>query len=212
MYKCKFCGKKLARQGDICTNCYNDLLRKNRQKRDNKELFKFKATYNFKYEFLKNLEYNILLILLVLMLIFQTIEKFSFKNIFSMILVFTMIFTYEYLKKKRIESREIMLYKTRLVYTRKLHFKNRLEVDYDKIADIRFDEFHAKNKTPFFTPWRRKVNKKYDMNTLYFSYFENKNILGIGFSIGPVKDFEEKIMPKMLEIMKFEKKDLNTEE
>lgn len=209
MYFCKICGRQLEKKGDICINCYENLIEEEEKEQDNEVLFSFRAKYSLIYEIMKTpFTYLIILILIVIAIIagFQTNLLTGFLTLVVYLGLFILYFL---LNKIRIESRKIDLYRTRLIYTRKLHLKNYYEVRYKDVYEITFEEINR--KTSFLTQtswWLSKVNKKYRMTDLYFRLKKTDNSLFTpGFFIKPVQDFEKDIMPKIMEIMGFTKKD-----
>ena len=46
--KCRICGAKLAKKGDLCTKCYNELQEEMKFNEDKKVLFTLKPMYSLK--------------------------------------------------------------------------------------------------------------------------------------------------------------------
>ena len=209
MYFCKICGRQLEKKGDICINCYENLIEEEEKEQDNEVLFSFRAKYSLIYEIMRGpLTYLLILTLIVIAIIagFQTNLLTGFLTLIVYLGLFILYFL---LNKIRIESRKIDLYRTRLIYTRKLHLKNYYEVRYKDIYEITFEDIDKKTSLLSQTSWwLSKVNKKYKMTDLYFRIKKtDSSLFTPGFFIKPVQNFKEDIMPKIMEIMGFTKKD-----
>lgn len=205
MYFCKICGRQLEKKGDICIECYEGLIEAEENENDTDILFSFKAKYSFIYEIMKAPLTFILITLLLLFAIIVAFQTNITTGILTLIVYTGLYILYFLLQKIRIQSRKIDLYRTKLIYTRKLHLKNYLEVKYSNIQEIQFQDIYK--KTSIFTQsswWLSKINKKFKMTELFFKLKKTENtFLNPGFFIAPIQNFNEDIMPKLMEIMNF---------
>lgn len=209
MFFCKICGRQLEKEGDICTDCYDGIIEEEEKKNDNKVLFSFRANYNLKYEIMKTpFTYLIIFILLTLAVIFG-FQTNILTGILTLVVYFGLFILYFLFNKIRIQSRKIDLYKTRLVYTRKLHFKNYYEIKYRDIKEIEFENINQKTSILSQSSWwLNMINKKFNMTSIFFRLKKIDDTIFIpGFYIKPIHKFEEEIMPKLMEIMGFTKKE-----
>lgn len=203
MYLCKICGRQLEAKGDICTDCYEGLLEEEENQKDDKVLYTIKAQYKLGYEIMKTPFMFFLITVLIISLIVTSFQSNIVVGILYSFISIGGFFLYFLLKKIRIESRVIELYKYKLVYTRKLHFKNRYEAKYRNIEEIQFQDIDKKTSLLSQSSWwLHRVNKKYKMTELYFKIKQSENtVFGIGFFIKPVHNFKEDIMPKLMDII-----------
>ena len=54
--RCSICGTKLKKEGEVCSNCYNELQAEEEYRNDVNEVFKIKRAYRINYEIVKNTE------------------------------------------------------------------------------------------------------------------------------------------------------------
>lgn len=65
--RCKMCGAKLKKEGDICKNCYEEYKEQEALKADNEtEIFRVTRKYSPKFNLLKNGEMILMLLIVVL--------------------------------------------------------------------------------------------------------------------------------------------------
>lgn len=65
--RCKMCGAKLKKNGDICKNCYEEYKEQEALKADNEpEVFRVTRKYSPKFNLLKNGEMILMLLIVVL--------------------------------------------------------------------------------------------------------------------------------------------------
>ncbi len=205
MYFCKICGRQLEKKGDICTDCYEGLIEEEENKNDLKVLYTIKAQYKLGYELLKT---PFTFLLIAILLIFSIIVSFQnnlLTGIFNLIVYSTFVVLYFVINKIRIESRTIELYKYKLVYNRRFHFKNHYEVRYKDIEEVQYENLDKKSSILSESSWWLfKVNQKYNMTDLFFKMkSSDKSFFATGFFIKPIHNFKEEVMPKLISIMGF---------
>lgn len=203
MNRCKFCNKALARKADICENCYNTLMEKEMDLEDKKVILEFGSKYDFKYEFSKQIGVNILSVILLISVCVYSIKENVLSGILLTALLLLSTFAYIYIKAQRINSRRIKLYKRKLIYERKWHIQNKIIAKYEDIAEIRFDDLDKDINIFSSTPWRDRIDRKYNMSNIYFRPVDSESLINRGFSIGPVHNFKQDILPTLMSLTGF---------
>lgn len=135
--RCKICGAKLKKEGDICKKCYKEYKEKEALYADNEEIvFEIKRKYSPGYNLLRN--YEIILILLIV-----SLSAFSsFGNILGILITIFCIIVlgaWMFFNKKRSIGTKTTFYKTKFRFKAKYPLVNREEViPYSDIKDMAF--------------------------------------------------------------------------
>lgn len=202
MHFCKICSRQLEKEGDICIDCYNSLIEEEENIKDDKIMYSFGAKFSLKYELMKSPFMFFIILTLIIFAIVQGFQTNILTGILSLLIYLGLFILYFYLMKLRIESRVIDLYEKKLIYTRRLHFKNFYEVKYRNLAEIQFEDLDKKNSVLLQSSWwLNRVAKKFNMVTIFFKVEKQQDeLMGQNFFIGPVHNFKEEILPKIMEI------------
>ena len=135
--RCKICGAKLKKEGDICKNCYREYKEKENLYADNEEvIFEIKRKYSPLFNLLKNFE-----VIIVLLLI--SLSGFSnFGNILGVlitILCFIVLGAWMFYNKRRAVGTKTIFYQTKFRYIAKYPLMNKEEViAYSDVKDMAF--------------------------------------------------------------------------
>jgi len=135
--RCKICGAKLKKDGDICKNCYHEHIRQENLRQENEEkVYSVKRKYAPKFNLLKNGE------LILLMFIIVVSGFNAFNNIIGfliMILCFVLFGAWMFFNKVRSSGTKTTFYKTKLKHKVKYLFVDREEIiEYNEIKDMEY--------------------------------------------------------------------------
>lgn len=205
MYFCKICGRQLEKKGDICIDCYEGLIEEDEDQNNTEVIYTIKAQYKFGYEIMKAPFTFLLIAILIIFSIIVSFQNSVLTGILNLLVYLGAFVLYFLINKIRIESRTIELYKNKLIYTRKLHLKNRYEVRYRDIEEVQFEDLDKKSSILSQSSWWLfKVNKKYKMTDLFFKIRKTEeSFFTTGFFIKPIYNFKEEVMPNLMKIMGF---------
>ena len=145
--RCRICGAKLKKDGDICTNCYKEFQEEEDLKKDTNEKLKIKRKYSIKYELLKCAE-------LFLLAILSLIVCFSAGGILEglgVILIFVVLIGgILFIDKRLAHATKAVFYEKKAVYTFKFAFIDVTKVvKYTDIADVRYFQTRRQKKYGF---------------------------------------------------------------
>lgn len=170
--RCKMCGAKLKKDGDICKNCYEKYKEQEQLKADNEEeLFRVKRKYSPKFNLLKNGE----IILLLLIVVLAAFSTFSVGiGILITILCVVAFGGWMFYNKKRAMGTKTIFYETKFKYRAKYPLVDREEIiPYNDIKDM-----------AYFQSRSQKICKIGDIR------FYTKGFLS-GLTITDIPDIEE---------------------
>ena len=130
--KCKVCGAELRNEGDICKNCYAEMLEYEELEKDTKVIYKLKPKFIPIYEIFNKGEFLLVGLILVLCLLATSkiIEGIACSIVFIILCV--LIFRFIRVKYKRTSC---TFYEKKAVY--KLRDKVRI-IKYSDIQDIKY--------------------------------------------------------------------------
>lgn len=145
--RCSICGAKLAKEGDICKNCYKEFQEEEELKKDTNEQLKIKRKYSIAYEVAKYVE-------LIILAIFALIVCVSSGGIWESLVVvgvFAVIFGFLLFIDKRLAvATKVVFYEKKVVYTFDMGPINTTKVvKYDEISDIRYFQSRRQKKFGF---------------------------------------------------------------
>lgn len=170
--RCKICGAKLKKEGDICKNCYKEYKEKETLYKDDEEKnFEIKRKYSPVYNLLRSGE-----IILILLLISLTgLDKFGIVvGILITILCLIVLGAWLFYNKKRAYGTKTIFYQTKFRFLAKYPLVNREEViAYSDVKDM-----------AFFQTWTQKLFKTADIR------FYTKGFLN-GLTIKDIPNIKE---------------------
>lgn len=135
--RCKMCGAKLKKEGDICKNCYQKYKEKAELRADNEqEIYQVKRKYSPKFNLLKNSE----IILLLLVVIFAGFGNYN--TGWAILIMLTCVAAFGlwmFFNKKRASGTKTTFYETKFKYRAQYLFVDREEVvPYKDIKDMAY--------------------------------------------------------------------------
>lgn len=140
--RCKICGAKLKKDGDICTNCYKTYLEEEELKKDTNEIFKIKRKYSIAYEFAKYFW-----IIIIFILSFLVCLSGGVVSELALILIFFVVVGLLLFLDKRIAmGTTVVFYEKKMVYTFKFLFINIVKtVKYTDFKEVKvYQTFNQK--------------------------------------------------------------------
>lgn len=135
--RCKMCGAKLKKEGNLCRNCYQKMKKEKDLKAENEEVvFRLKRKYSPKFNLLKNGE----ILLFVIIIILAAFSSFdTWLAILVMILCIILFGVWMFYNKIRAKGTEIIFYETKLRYKAKYPLVDKEEnIAYEDIKDIAY--------------------------------------------------------------------------
>lgn len=135
--RCKICGAKLKRDGDICKNCYKEYKEKEALYKDNEEkTFEIKRKYSPIYNLLMSSEFILILLLISL----AGLDKFgTIIGIMISILCLIVLGVWLFYTKKRAYGTKTTFYQTKFKFSAKYPLGNKEEViPYSDVKDMAF--------------------------------------------------------------------------
>lgn len=145
--RCSICGAKLAKDGDICKNCYKEFQEEEELRKDTKEQLIVKRKYLIAYEVFKYIELMILFVFAMIICISSggIGESLVVIGIFALIFGFLL-----FLDKRLAVATKVVFYEKKAVYTFNMGPINTTKVvKYDEISDVRYFQNHRQKKFGF---------------------------------------------------------------
>lgn len=142
--RCRICGAKLKKDGDICTNCYKAYQEEEDLKKDVNEILKLKRKYSIAYEFAK---YAWIIIIFILSSII-CISTGGFLEELLLILIFVAVIGFLLFIDKRIAvGTTAIFYEKKVVYNFKFLFINTEKVvKYTDLKDVTYYQTFRQKK------------------------------------------------------------------
>ena len=135
--RCKICGRKLKKEGDICKNCYQQYKKEQKLKYEKEEeLLRINRKYSPKFNLLKSGEMIVLLLIIIL-------AGFSYYStliaILILILCLFLLGFWMFFCKKRAKGTKTIFYETKMKYRAKYFFVDREEIiPYEDVKDASY--------------------------------------------------------------------------
>lgn len=145
--KCRICGAKLKKDGDICTTCYKEFQEEEDLKKDTNERLKIKRKYSISYELAKCAE----LILLAILSVIVCLSAGGLLESLLVVFIFVVVIGFVLFIDKRLAiATKAVFYEKKTVYTFKfLFFDVTKVVKYTDIADVRYFQTYRQKKYGF---------------------------------------------------------------
>ncbi|MCI8276392.1 MAG: hypothetical protein HFJ46_00365 [Clostridia bacterium] len=159
--KCKRCGAKLNKEGDICKNCYKKILEEEELEKDVNELLKLKRKYIPAYE-VYNLA-DVIIVFCLVIISFLAMQAFlnAFLSLFILVVVIAILLL---IKKRLAVATRCVFYEKKIKYNFDFLFiHNEKVIKYDDIKDISY--------------YQTRRQKKYDLADLYV-YVKYTGLIG----------------------------------
>ena len=181
--KCRICGAKLRKDGDICKSCYEEYCKEEALEKDTKEIFKIYRKHLPKYQLTRYFDWYIVAIIMIMALISR--EQYFLTFLFLIIAFITLGFTMFIMKKRAVNT-------TCTFYEKKVVFKykdNKKTIAYSDLKNV--------------TYYQNFFQKIFKLGDIQFRP-ENGTYLLEGFEIKNVPDIEEN-WDKIQEILETKK-------
>lgn len=183
--RCKICGAKLRKEGDICKSCYEEYCKEEDLEKDTKEIFKLKRKYLPKYQLTRYGDWYVVFILVFIAFISQK-QTFS---AFATILVGIVALCVSMFIAKRVSlNTSCTFYEKKVVYKYKARKKT---IAYSDLKNV--------------TYYQNFFQKIFNLADIQFHPDTGSYILG-GFEIKNVPDIENNLA-KVQEILKTKKEE-----
>ncbi len=142
--RCKICGAKLKKEGDICANCYKEYQENEELKKDTNERLKLRRKYSISYEITK----YIFLIIVFILAFIVSLAAGGILEALLVILIFAIVMGGLLFIDKRIAmATKATFYDTKVRYTFKFLFFNvDKTVKYSNIDDIRYFQTYRQKR------------------------------------------------------------------
>lgn len=142
--RCRICGAKLKKEGDICTNCYKAYQEEEDLKKDTNEILRLKRKYSISYEFAKYFWIVIIFILSSIICISTggILEELLLILIFAVIIGFLL-----FIDKRIAMATTAVFYEKKVVYTFNfLFFNTQKVVKYTDLKDVTYYQTFRQKK------------------------------------------------------------------
>lgn len=183
---CRICGAELKKDGELCTNCMNKLMKEQELRNDKSEVYSFKRSFVLGFEIFSHLEEIGVAVFLVVLLLANDFNQYWMYAL-GVGVVFAIVGLGYLLKQKLRMQREVCtLYRTKLVMTKGWFKKKYLEIPFSEIEEIMYTQ--------------RKSQELFNIGTIVVKR-KTRNILERNLYIESVKNVQE-VFGKIKEVFK----------
>lgn len=174
--KCKMCGATLKKEGEVCNNCMNQIMKEEESRNDNVKVYEFKRHFVLLYQLSQHIETVIIVAIMTIVLLAMAIE-FAFEAIMFLALVVVAVILMIKYEKYKIKLSKCTFYMTKLVYEQVIFFKKRkFEIPYTEVKEISYKQ--------------TRLEKKCGIGTIYIKS-SSKNLLEKNVFIDSIKDVDK---------------------
>ena len=174
--KCKICGAELKKEGELCNNCMNQIMKEEETKNDVNEIYSFKPSFVLGYQLSTHIENLIVAIIVIAALIYLVSEYFWESMVFLVLFLIAEGLLYAY-DKYKIMNTKCSFYSTKLAYDRVSFFKKRrTEIRYEDVKEFSFSQ--------------RRFEKIFNIGTIHI-HTASKNLLERHIYIESVKNVQD---------------------
>ncbi len=174
--RCKMCGAELKKEGELCNNCMNKVLKEEEKRADRVKVYEFKRKFVFGYQLSQHLESLFIAIIVCAVLILTASEFLLESIIFIILVILAEIFVFLY-DKYKINHSKCTFYMTKFVYKKIVFFKEKkIEISYTDVKEISY------NQTRF--------EKIFGIGTIYIKT-ASKNLLEKHIYIDSIKNVDK---------------------
>lgn len=136
---CRICGAELKKEGELCNNCMNKLLKEQELRNDKSAVYTFRSKFVIGYELLRHLEQVGVAIFAMVLALSVDISLWKYVLIAACLFVIYGVCYFIYLKLS-ISAVVCTMYKTKLVITRGIFKKKVKEIPYSEIEEISYTQ------------------------------------------------------------------------
>lgn len=174
--RCKMCGAELKKEGELCNNCMNKILREEEKKADNVKVYEFKRKFVLGYQLLQHLE-SLFIAIIVCVVLILTATEFLVESIIFIVLVIlaeTFVILYD---RYKINHSKCTFYMKKLVYKKIAFFKEKnIEISYEEVKELSYNQ--------------TRTEKMFGIGTIYIKTSSN-NILEKHIYIDSIKNVDK---------------------
>lgn len=174
--KCKMCGATLKKEGEVCNNCMNQIMKEEEARNDNVKVYEFERKFVLLYQLSQHLETVMIVTIMTVVLLAMATEFLTEALIFLFLVIAAVALMIKY-EKYKIKLSKCTFYMTKLVYERVMFFKKiKFEIPYSEIKEISYRQ--------------TRLEKKCNIGTIYIKS-SSKNLLEKNVFIDSVKNVEK---------------------
>lgn len=137
--KCKICGLDLKKDGELCKNCMNKLMKEQEIRSDKSPVYTFKSKFSLGYELLRNCEQIGVAIFTIILVLSVDLKLWKYTVIGACLFAIYEICYLWYLKGS-ISRVTCIMYRTKLVISKGLFRKKVKEIPYSEIEEISYKQ------------------------------------------------------------------------
>lgn len=138
--KCKICGAELKKEGELCNNCMNQIMKEEETRNDVTEIYSFKPKFVLGYQLSTHVE-NLIVAVIVIATLIYMISSYLLESLIFLVLFLVaegLLFAYD---RYKINNTKCSFYATKLVYDRVSFFKKRkTEIRYDEVKEFSYSQ------------------------------------------------------------------------
>ena len=136
---CKICGAELKKDGELCNNCMNKLMKEQQLRNDKAPKFTFRSKFMLGYELLRHIEQIGVAIFAMILALSVDFGLWKYVVIAACLFVIYEICYLIYLKFS-ISAVSCTMYRTKLNITRGIFRKKVKEIPYSEIEEISYTQ------------------------------------------------------------------------
>lgn len=174
--RCKMCGAELKREGELCNNCMNKVLKEEEKKADNVKVYEFRRKFVMGYQMSQHIE-SLFIAIIVSVVLILTASEFLIESIIFLILVIlaeTFIFLYD---RYKINHSKCTFYMTKFIYKKIVFFREQqLEISYSDVKELSYHQ--------------SRFEKIFGIGTIYIKT-SSKNLLERNIYIDSIKNVDK---------------------
>lgn len=137
--KCKICGVELKKDGELCKNCMNKLLKEQEIRNDKTPIYSFKSKFSLGYELLRNSEQIGVAIFTIILVLSVDWSLWKYTVIGACLFIMYEICYFLYLKGS-VSRITCTMYRTKLEISKGFFKKKVKEIPYSEIEEISYKQ------------------------------------------------------------------------
>ena len=181
--KCRICGAKLRKDGDICKSCYEEYCKEEALEKDINEIYKLKGKYILSFQLTQYIDWILVTIFIVIALF---VQQQYFMSIAFLLVAIVCVLVALYFAKKRAANTSCTFFEKKVVWK---HNDRKKTIAYSDIKDV-----------TYYQNFFQKIFKLYDIQF----HPEGGTYLIGGFELKNVSNFDE-IWPQIEQIIDLKK-------
>lgn len=171
--RCKMCGAELKKEGELCNNCMNKILREEEKKADNVKVYEFKRKFVLGYQLLQHLE-SLFIAIIVCVVLILTATEFLVESIIFIVLVIlaeTFVILYD---RYKINHSKCTFYMTKFVYKKIAFFKEKnIEISYEEVKELSYNQTRTEKMFGIGTIYIKTSSNNFLEKHIYIDSIKN---------------------------------------